>query len=163
MSNEDWKKFMDAIPTNKVSPFGSYEEYLTREGVTKEDKENWDSLGEVKHQKIKEENESSIIRILWMMTENDKLSPEEAHKKLYKQMVVFDDYPYTPQRIHELNKLGFTSEDDYPLPWELQARVERYSEKLFKDTKWFQETQKLVSSTTSSNAAIRTLVREGIV
>jgi hypothetical protein len=163
MSDDEWGAFLDAIPRNKVSPFGSYEEFLKREGVTDEDIRLWNSLSEEERQQIKDEQQEGTLKILMMMTENDKLSPEDAVRKLYKQMTTYEDYPYTQQTISELHNLGFTSVDDYPLPWELAERVNKYSKMILTDTARFMESQQLVKSTTSSNAATRVLIKHGIV
>lgn len=163
MSDEEWSAFLDAIPKNKVAPFGSYEEFLKREGVTDEDIRAWNSFTEQERQQIKEKQQDDSIRTLMLMTENNKLSPEDAVRKLYKQSTTFEDYPFTQQTISELHNLGFTSIDDYPLPWELSARVSRYSRMMVTDTERFIQSQSLVKSVTSSNAATRILVKHGIV
>lgn len=163
ISDQEWESFLNAIPRNKIAPFGDYEEYLKKEGVTDEDINLWNSFSDFEQQKIKEETQTSILKIILALSENDGLSPEEAVKKLYKQTTTFDDYPYPPQTILELEKLGFVSEDDYPLPWELMERVDKYARLMFTDMEKFKETQLLVKDATSSNAGTRVLIKHGVV
>ena len=163
MSDEEFQEFLKSIPTDKASPFGNRYEYLVKEGVTEGDIDLWNSLGNDEQQKIKEKEKLGSNKLIFMWNQDSGFSPDDCIIKLYKESRVFEDYPYAIQTITELKRLGFSTEDDYPLPWELFRRVKKYDELMFKDTKRFMETQDMVSSTTSGNDAIRQLIQNGII
>ncbi len=163
MTDDEWSKFLGAIPTDKLSPFGNYGEYLKREGVTENDVTWWNSLNSTEQNKIKIEEHEGRIRVIFMFVNNDGLSPSEASKKYYKQGTHHADYPYAVQVVSELEKLGYTSEDDLPLPWELSQRISNHSRSIFKDPARFKQLQDMVSATTSGNAAIRLWIRNDVL
>jgi hypothetical protein len=163
MSDEEWGEFLNAIPTGNVAPFGSEVEFLQREGVTAQDIKKWNANDSLDKQKIKEESEGSLLEIMAMLQTYENLLPDEAVKKVHQQTASFADYPYTEQIILQLEKLGFTNIDDYPLPWELKNRVDIYSDKIISDPELFKETQVIFSTSTSANAATRLLIQEGLI
>jgi hypothetical protein len=163
MTDDEWGKFLNAIPTDKLSPFGNYEEYLKREGVIENDVIWWNSLNSTEQDKIKSEEQEGRIYVISMYINNDNISPSEAAKKYYKQGVHYADYPYAVQIISELEKFGYTSEDDLPLPWELSQRISNHSSSIFKNPARFKKLQDMVSATTSGNAAIRLWIRSGVL
>lgn len=163
MTDDEWSKFLGAIPTDKLSPFGNYDEYLKREGVTENDITWWNSLSSKEQDEIKSEEQEGRIRVIFMYVNNDGISPSKASKKYYKQGTHHADYPYAIQVITEIEKLGYTSKDDLPLPWELSQRIRSHSSLIFKDPARFKQVQDMVSATTSGNAAIRLWIRKGIL
>jgi len=163
MSDDEWSSFLKAIPTDKLSPFGNYTEYLLKEGVTDEDIKWWNGLGSVEQQKIKEESLTSRLKVVNIYTTYEGISPSEALIKYFKEGVHFADYPFASQVITELKNLGYTSEDDYPLPWELSERIGNHSSSIIRDPERFKQLQDMVRSTTSGNAAIRLWIRKGVL
>jgi len=141
MSDGEWDAFMDAIPTGTVSPFGTYQEYLAKEGVTEEDNSWWEGLTIAEQEKIKDEQQSGLAHIMVMYSADGTMSPHDAMVKIYKETTSFADYPFAEQVILQLKKHGFTNEDDYPLPWPLHTRLNSYSEMMTKDTERFMESQ----------------------
>jgi len=163
MSDEEWGAFLNKIPSGTVAPFGSYDEYLIKQGVIEQDIRFWNELGRLEQEKIKEETQDSCLRIMMFFHTHENKTPRDAAIHFYDNLATFADYPFAQGKINELNNLGYVNEEDYPLPWELKNRVDLFGETLMNDPIKSKEVELLFKPATSANAATRKLIRDGII
>jgi hypothetical protein len=94
MSDEEWGAFLNKIPSGTVAPFGSYDEYLIKQGVIEQDIRFWNELGRLEQEKIKEETQDSCLRIMMFFHTHENKTPRDAAIHFYDNLATFADYPF---------------------------------------------------------------------
>jgi hypothetical protein len=102
------------------------------------------------------------LGLLMYLHKDMGMSATDALIKMHKTNAIYDEYPLSEQHIAELERNGF-HEEDYPLLWELADRVGRYMKSLRPDSDSYRAAQTLLQESTSANAAIRHLLRTGMM
>lgn len=134
-------------------------EVLIRQGVSRADMAWWESLGEEGREKVINATQAWNMAMFKQLL--DQGAGSDALKEMYKQVLVYAFYPLREDSMREWQEMGFSSED-YPLPWQLHDRCDKFIWLCFNRGKkeWFQEA---ASKHSTMNAFFRGLIREGAV
>ena len=136
-------------------------DYLTAHGVRKEDFIWWRDL-------LFQERES-IIRsflaangVVFDKALSEGASAEDSMRRVYKSFVQYTDYPLQSSFMLELKSQGYT-EDDYPLPWQLRNRCDKFIWSSFNEGEATQKAfRENAEAYKTMNAFFRALIRNGI-
>ncbi|MBN1585648.1 hypothetical protein JW899_04780 [Candidatus Uhrbacteria bacterium] len=99
-------------------------EELFREGATEKDIEWWKSLGSHGQEMILSQDKSFRLAGL-LRLKSLGMSPEGAFRRVIEEFVNYGEYPLTEGMKNEYDSLGLSA-DDYPLPYEVHKRIDRF-------------------------------------
>jgi hypothetical protein len=140
----------------------SLEDTLSREFVTSEDIEWWDSLGDEGKEEIFTMDRSFRIFFAMHQTKSEGLSPAEATAKVRKHFAIYDEYPRKKEMIEWEDAQGY-SDEDRALPFQLHARIDKFLATFSADKAKLAQMQKEIAKDTSFNSWIRRLIKNGVV
>lgn len=98
-------------------------EELKNEGVAFDDVKNWLEMGDDKRKDVMAFVHAQSLTFFQWIVETEKMSPQEALYKVAKILPCYSDYPIEQGYLDEMKRKPEFSINDYPLPWELCARV----------------------------------------
>lgn len=133
---------------------------LAEQGVKESDIKWWDGLPSEARKDIVNSMYAMNMAITKDLVERG-ISPEEGMSHLYKVTLLYDQYPLEEAFVNEWKGLGYT-EEDYPLPWQLHNRCDKYIWEHFNSGKHL-EFRKNASEFNTMNAFFRNLIRAGVV
>jgi len=164
MSDDEWKAFLAAIPEEKFPSVSQEEreEYLRKEGVRDGDVAWWNGMSHDEQEGLKRVLQTQNLELLMHFHNDQGIPAQEAFVKMHKTNAIYDDYPLSDRHVVELNKNSF-QEEDYPLPWQLSDRIGRFMGSLVIGSEIQLHVQTLLQRSTSANAAIRLMIRNGIL
>ena|SRR3989344_5252132 len=150
-----------SVTTPKKIDGEAVPDYLVAQGVQKEDFVWWRDLSFNERE--------SLIRAYYAANTtafNDSLSKgasaEDSMRQVNKLFVQYADYPLGGSHIQELKSLGYT-EEDYPLPWQLRNKCDKFIWSCFNEGEATQRAFRENAETYQTiNALFRTLIRAGL-
>lgn len=98
-------------------------EELKKEVVTFDDVKDWLEMGDDKRKDIMASVHAQAMASFQLLVETEKMSPQEALYKVAKILPCYSDYPLEQGYLDEMKRKPEFSINDYPLPWELCARM----------------------------------------
>lgn len=98
-------------------------EELKNEGVTFDDVKNWWEMGDDKRKDVMASVHAQNMASFQWLVGTEKMSPQEALYKVAKILPCYSEYPLEQEYLDEMKRNPEFSINDYPLPWELCARV----------------------------------------
>ena len=122
-----------------------------KEGVREEDIRWWMNRHELDRKMMIKVDDISKLALFTKLTEEDRLSEEEAAKEVKKYFPIFGDTDDT----------STSAGDDRPLPFELKDRINIYIQKRSQTDP--EKYKKEIAESSSFNALIRKEIRKGNV
>ena len=135
-------------------------DYLREQGVTEADISWWNGLGEEGQKEIRDSTYAANLTIAQGLMERG-IGPEEGMPVLFKTALQYDDYPLDESFLKEWH--GFVlGENDYPLPWQLRDRCDRFIWHCFNNGE-HDAFKRRAEGYRTMNAFFRDLVRAGAI
>jgi hypothetical protein len=135
---------------------------LMSNGVTDENWLWWQNLDSEEKEKIKEEDANFRMAYIDTCMQEMQLSKNDAILKAMKTYVFYEEYPIRQGILDTIKKLGL-SENDYPLPYELHSRIDKFLISLMMGEIDQNDFQRQVGYFSTMNALFRHKIKSGDV